>query len=154
MPWSPDSSITGGTITSFTTPAYTLALDMAPQANAKQHTVIALTGTQGAATANSSDKPFTVTLVKPQLSGLPAANPVTGQRGPIPRNKWQWIFRKGGDVASGLPQTAVARLSIEVPAGMESYNPDQVKALVSFIVGILSEESNDIADTLLTGVVS
>lgn len=154
MPWSPDSSISGGTITGFTTPAFTQVDDIPPAANAKQKTVTAVSGT-GTATANSADKPFTATFYKPStLTGLPAANPVTGLRGAIPRNTWRLVVRKGGDVASGIPATLVGRLTIDVPAGMESYAPDQIKAFVSYLVGLLNEESNDLADTLVTGVVS
>lgn len=152
MPWSPDSSTTGATITGFTTPTFTLADDTPPVPSAKQKTVTAVSGT-GTATANSADKPFTCTFYKPTtIQGLPAPNPVTGVRPSYPRNSWRLIFRKGGDVASGIPQTLVARLSIDVPAGMESYSPDQIKAFVSFMIGVLNEESNDLADTLVTGV--
>ncbi len=154
MPWSPDSSTTGGAITGFTTPAFTLVDDTAPAVNAKQKTVSALTGTQGTATANTVSKPFTSTFYKPaQVKSLPAANPMTGLRGAVPNNQYKLIIRKGGYAASDVPVTAVARLTIDVPAGMDTYNPDEVRSLVSFLVGILNEESADLADTLLTGVV-
>lgn len=153
MPWSPDSSTTGGTITGFTTPAFTLVDDTAPVSNAKQKTVTALTGTQGSATANSVSSPFTETFYKPaSLKTLPAPNPLSGARGTIPNNQYKLIVRKGGEAASGVPVTAVARLTIDIPAGMDSYNPDNVRSLVSFLVGLLNEESADLADTLLTGV--
>lgn len=153
MTWSPDSSTTGATVTGLTTPTYTLVDDTAPVMNAKQKTVSALGGTQGTATANSADKPFTATFYKPSAyQALPPANPITGLRGSIPRNQYKLIVRKGGDVASGVPASVVGRLTIDVPAGMESYNPDQIRAFVSFLVGLLNEESADLADTLLTGV--
>lgn len=153
MSWSPDSSITGGTVTGLTTPTYTLVDDIAPAVNAKQKTCTALGGTQGSATANTADKPFTETFYKPQkMQSLPPANPVTGLRGAVPHNQWKLIVRKGGDVASGVPATIVGRLTIDVPAGMESYAPDQIRAFVSFLVGLLNEESADLADTLITGV--
>lgn len=153
MPWSPDSSTTGGAVTGFTTPAFTLVDDTAPVSNAKQKTVTALTGTQGSATANSVSSPFTATFYKPaSLKTLPAPNPLSGARGTIPNNQYKIIVRKGGEAASGVPVTAVARLTIDVPAGMDSYNPDNVRSLVSFLVGLLNEESADLADTLLTGV--
>lgn len=153
MPWSPDSSTTGGAITGFTSPTYTLVADTAPAVNAKQMTVSALGGTQGSATANTVSKPFTETFYKPaQVKTLPAANPITGLRGAVPNNQYKLIIRKGGYAAADVPVTAIARLTIDVPAGMDSYNPDEVRALVSFLVGILTEESADLADTLITGV--
>lgn len=153
MPWSPDSSITGATVTGFTTPAYTQVDDAAPVANAKQKTVTALTGTQGTATANTVSSPFTATFYKPTaLKTLPAANPVSGFRGSVPNNQYRLVVRKGGLAALDTPVVAIARLTIDVPAGMETYAPDQVKALVSYLVGLLTEESADLADTLMTGV--
>lgn len=153
MTWSPDSSTTGGAQTGFTSPTFTLADDTAPVVNAKQKTVTALGGTQGSATANSLSSPFTATFYKPAaIKQLPAPNPLSGVRGAIPNNQWKLIIRKGGNAASGVPATAIARLTIDIPAGMDSYNPDEVRALVSFLVGILSEESADLGDTLVSGV--
>lgn len=152
MTWSPDSSITGGTITGFTSPLFTTVDDTPPAINAKQKTVSAIS-TQGSATANTVNAPFTATFYKPaQLKALPPANPNTGLRGSIPANQYKLVIRKGGDVASGVPATLVGRLTIDVPAGMETQSPDQVKSFVSFMVGLLNEESNDLAETLVTGV--
>jgi hypothetical protein len=153
MTWSPDSSITGGAQTDLTSPTYTLASDTPPSANAKQHAVTALGGTQTGATANSISNPFTVSLFKPAaLKQLPAASAVTGLRGSIPNNSWKLIIRKGGNAASGVPVVAFCRLTIDVPAGMDSYNSAEVRAMLSFLVGILTEESADLGDTVVTGV--
>lgn len=153
MTWSPDSSTTGGAQTGFTSPTFTLVDDVAPVVNAKQKTVSALGGTQGTATANSISSPFTATFYKPSaIKQLPAANPVTGLRGQVPNNQWKLIIRKGGNAASGVPVTAIARLTIDIPAGMDSYNADEVRSLCSFLVGILSEESADLGDSVVTGV--
>lgn len=152
MPWSPDSSTTGGTITGFTTPTFTLTDDIAPVVNAKQKTVTAVSGV-GTGTANTASRPFTETFYKPAaVKALPAANPVSGLRGQVPNNQYKLVIRKGGYAAADVPVTAIARLTIDVPAGMETYNPDEVKSLVSFLVGLLNEESNDLADTLVTSV--
>lgn len=153
MSWSPDSSITGGTITSFTSPTFTLVDDTAPSVNAKQKTVSALGGTQGSSTANSVSSPFTATFYKPaSLKTLPPVNPSTGLRSSIPNNQYKLVVRKGGFAAADAPCTSIARLTIDVPAGMDAYNPDNVKSLVSFLIGLLNEECQDLADTLLTGV--
>jgi hypothetical protein len=153
MSWSPDASITGGTVTGLTSPTYTQVDDVAPATNAKQKTVTALGGTQGSATANTVSKPFTSTFYRPStLQSLPAPNPISGARGNIPNNQYKLVIRKGGYAASDVPCTAIARLTIDVPAGMETYNPDEVRAFVSYLTGLLSEESADLADTLLTGV--
>lgn len=153
MTWSPDSSTTGGAQSGFTSPVFTLVDDTAPVVNAKQKTVSAVGGTGFTATANSASSPFTATFYKPAaIKQLPAPNPVTGARGPIPNNQYKLVVRKGGLSAAGVPVTAIARLTIDIPTGMDSYNPDEVRAFASFLVGLLSEESADLGDTLVTGV--
>jgi hypothetical protein len=152
--WSPDSSITGGTVTGLTSPTYTQVDDLNPALNAKQKTVTALGGTQGSASANTAGEPFTMTFYKPSaLKSLPVANPVTGLRGQVPTNQYKIIVRKGGEAATGVPVTAICRMTFDIPAGMETFDPDNVKAFVSYIVGLLNEESADLADTFITGVV-
>jgi len=153
MTWSPDSSTTGGAQTGFTSPTYTLVDDTPPALNAKQKTVSALGGTQGTATANTVSSPFTATFYKPSIvRSIPAPNAVTGLRGAIPNNQYKLVLRKGGNAASGVPVTAIVRITWDIPAGMETYNPDEVRALTSFLVGLLSEESADLGDTLITAV--
>lgn len=151
--WSPDSSTTGGAQTGFTSPTFTLVDDTPPAGNAKQKTCTALGGTQGTATANSLSSPLTATFYKPaRPTGLPAANAATGLRGAVPNNQYKLIVRKGGFAAAGVPVTAIARLTFDIPAGMDSYNPDEIRCLTSFLVGLLTEESADLGDTLVTGV--
>jgi hypothetical protein len=119
----------------------------------KQKTITALGGTAGSATANTASSPFTATFSKPSaIARLPAPNPVSGLRGSIPNNQYKLVIRKGGFAAAGVPVIAVARLTIDIPAGMDSYNPDEVRALASYLVGVLNEESADLGDTLVTGV--
>lgn len=154
MPWSPDSSITGGAQTGFTSPTYTLADDVAPATNAKQKVVSTLGGTQTGATANSVSNPFTITFSKPAvLKVLPAANPITGLRGNIPVNQYKIVIRKGGNSASGVPCTAIFRGTWDIPAGMDSYSPAELQALNSLLVGLLNEESADLSDTMITGTI-
>lgn len=154
MTWSPDSSITGGAQSAGPTAAtFTQVDDTPPALNAKQKTVTALGGTAGSATANSASSPFTATFYKPSaISKLPAPNPVSGLRGSVPNNQYKLVIRKGGYAAAGVPVVAIVRITIDIPAGMDSYNPDEVRALAAYTVGILSEESADLGDTLVTGV--
>lgn len=153
MTWSPDSSTTGGAQTGFTSPTFTLVSDTAPAVNAKQYAVTAIGGTGFTASANSVSKPFTATFYKPASPrAVPAANPVTGVISQIPNNQYKLIIRKGGLVSANTPVTAICRLTIDIPAGMDAYNPDEVRAMLSFLVGILNEESADLGDTVVSGV--
>jgi hypothetical protein len=154
MTWSPDSSITGGAQSGFTSPVFTQVDDLAPTLNAKQKTVTAVGGSGFTATANSASSPFTATFYKPAtVQKLPTANPVTGLRGSIPNNQYKLVVRKGGLSSAGVPVQAVCRITFDIPAGMDAYNPDEVRALASYVVGLLSEESADLGDTLVTAVV-
>lgn len=153
MTWSPDSSTTGGAQTGFTSPTFTLVDDKAPTVSGAQKAITALGGTQGAATANTISQPFTATFSKPSVpKALPPPNPITGYRGSVPNNQYKLIVRKGGYAAADVPVVAIARLTIDIPAGMDSYNPDNVRSMISFLVGVLSEESADLGDTVVTGV--
>lgn len=150
--WSPDASITGGLLTGFTTPAYAEVVDTPPAINAKQMTVTGITG-GATAKANSAVYPFTASFYKPQqLKALPPQNPVTGLRGQVPTNQYKLIIRKGCDVAAGVPALAICRVTWDLPAGMETYAADDLKALVSYLVGLLTEECQDLFDTLQTSV--
>jgi hypothetical protein len=152
--WSPDSSTTGGAQTGFTDPTYTLVADSAPDVNGKQHAVSALGGTQAGVRTNTISDPFTVTFTKPKNPRtLGNANPVTGKYGNVPKNTYNIIVRKGVNVASGMaPQLMLVRVSIEVPAGADSYDAANVRAALSLLVGVLSEESADMGDSVVTGV--
>ncbi len=153
MTWSPDSSITGGTITGYTSPTFTQVDDTAPAVNAKQKTVTALGGTQGSATANSASRPFTATFYRPAVvRPLPPPNPVTGLRGSVPNNLYKLVIRKGGYAAADVPAQIVFRGEFSIPAGMDTYNPDEIKSFTSYLVGLLNEECQDLAETFVTGV--
>lgn len=152
--YSPDSSISGSTITTFTTPAFTLAGVLAPAWNAVKKIVTAVSGTgTSGVTANSASSPFEAVFYVPQvLRSTPKPNPITGKYPPIPVNQYRLVVKKGGKVnADGTQATAVAKLSFDIPAGMETADADQVKALVSFIIGLATEESQDLVDTLIAG---
>lgn len=154
MTWSPDSTTTGGAQTGLTSPTYDLAADTAPEVNAKQHAVVALGGTQTGVRVNTVSDPFTVTFWKPKNPrGLGNPNPVTGKYPDVPVNTYSIVIRKGVNVASSMgPQTMLIRLQIGVPAGADSYDAANVRAALSLLVGILNEESADMGDSVVTGV--
>lgn len=154
MSFTPDSSIAGTAYTGVASPTFTLASMQPPAANAKQWQVTALGGTQTGVTANSISSPFTVSVWVPaSLKSIPAPNAVTGLRGSIPNNQTKLIIRKGGNAASGVPVVAITRVTWDIPAGMDSYEPQQVLAMQSFFEGLFVEEAGEIGSTLLTGAV-
>lgn len=154
MSFAPSSPVTGAAVTGFTSPTYTIVADTAPNINGKQFAVSALGGTQASVDVNSVSKPFTLTFFRPAaLKVLPPANPVTGIVKAIPVNSYKLITRKGAQ--PGVNQAnAVARITtiIDVPAGTDTYEPEDIKAMISAHFGVGYSQASGIADTVLSGV--
>jgi hypothetical protein len=155
MTWSPTTPVTGGAQTGFTSPTYTLTSDVAPDINGKQHAVTALGGTQAGVRSHAVSDPFTVTYSRPKNPRvLPSPNPTTGKYGPIPRNVHTLIVRKGVNyAANNAPDLFLMRLEMSVPAGADAYDAANVRAAMSLLAGILSQQSSGAGDTLTTGIV-
>jgi hypothetical protein len=155
MTWSPDSSITGSAQFGLTNPTYTLASDLAPDPNSRQYVVTALGGTQTDVRASNAGDPFTATIRKDKTyKVLPARNPVTGAYGNVPMNKTEILIRKGVYIdADNTVRVANLRIIAELPSGCEVNDPANVRALCSFAIGLLSEESQDYGDSLVQGII-
>lgn len=154
MSFAPTTPITGAAVTGLTSPTYTIAADVAPSINGKQYAVTGLGGTQTNVDINTVSKPFTISFFRPlALRVLPSVNPVTGVIKNVPMNQYKLITRKG--VMPALNQTTmVARITtiIEVPAGSDTYEPEDLRALVSAHFGTGWAQASGIADTIITGV--
>lgn len=148
------SPITGGAQTGFTSPTYTVTQDVAPAANGKQWAVTALGGTQVGVTTHSVSVPFTVSLWRPLLMKLlPKANPITGVIKNIPVNVYKAIVRKGLiPAANQTPEIGTVNVSVTVPAGAETYDIANVRAMISAAVGTLNQISAGLGDTVNTGI--
>lgn len=154
MSFAPVSPITGAAVSGLTGPTYTIVADSAPNVHGKQFAISALGGTQTNVEVNSVSKPFTSTFFRPAvLRTLPQANPVTGIVKNVPLNVYKLITRKGAQPAANQ-SAMVARITtiIEIPAGTDTYEPEDLKALLSFHFGIGWNQASGIADTVLTGV--
>lgn len=148
------TTITGASVPGFTTPTYTPTADIAPSPNGKQFAITAVGGTQTGVDVNAVSKPFTVTFFRPvTLRALPAANPVTGVVKNIPTNTYKLITRKGAS-PSANQSVQMVRITtvIDVPAGVDTYEPEELKAALSAHIGALNQQSSGIADTCVTGV--
>lgn len=153
--WSPDSSITGGLQTNLSSPTYGIQADLAPDANSRQYVVTSTGGTQTDVRTSSAGDPFTATIRKDRTyKVLPTRNPVTGAYGVVPKNKTEILVRKGVEIDSdGNLQTANFRVIAELPAGSETNDAANVRAALSFLIGLLNEESADLGDSLIAGVI-
>lgn len=147
-------SINGAAQTGFTTPGYTTSVDTAPDVNAKQVAVTAITGTQVGVTAHTVASPFTLAFWRPkvlQLLGRP--NNITGRIENVPFNTYKCITRKGVTPASGQSVVPmVIKTEISVPAGSDTFDAANVRAAVSAHVGLLSSISAGVGDTATNGL--
>lgn len=148
-------SITGSTMSQFTSPTYTVTTDVAPDINGKQFAVTTLGGTQANVRTHAVSDPFTIAFFRPKSpKALPTPNPVTGRYGPIPRNTHGVVARKGVNYAANQPpDIAIFRGSWDIPAGADAYDSANVRALDCFLIGSLSNQSQGIADMHCTGII-
>lgn len=154
MTWSPTSPVTGAAVTGLTSPTYTLTTDVAPDVNGKQHAVTTLGGTQTGVRTHTVSDPFTITFTRPkQTRALQSANPTTGRYGSVPKNTYSFIVRKGVNFAANqAPEICILRCYIDVPAGSDSYDGINIRALMSAAAGVLSQQASGGADTLVSGI--
>jgi hypothetical protein len=154
MSWAPSSPVTGGAQTGFSAPTYTIAVDIAPDVNGKQHAVTALGGTQALVTAHTVASPFTATYVRPKTyKTLGPVIPNTGLVASVPKNSHKFIIRKGVVPLAGQPASVlVIRCELDIPAGSDTADPANIRAAISLMVGILNQQSAGLGDTLVTGL--
>ncbi len=145
--------VTGSAQTGFTTPGYTNVAMAAPDANAKQIAVTALTGTQTGVDVHTVARPFTVAFWWPKiLRVLPSLNS-SGQLPSVPMNVYKVITRKGVTPLAGQPsKTMLITSIIEVPAGSDSADPANVRAALSCHIGAFTQQSAGIGDTANSGI--
>jgi len=153
--FAPVSPVTGAAVSGLTSPTYTIVTDVAPTINGKQYAITALGGTQTGVDINSVSKPFSISFFRPAvLKALPQPNPVTGVVKNIPMNTYKLITRKG--VVPSVNQVAMtARITttIDIPAGSDTYEPEELRALISAHFGVGSAQASGIADTVISGVI-
>lgn len=149
------SPVTGSAQTGLTTPTYTVVSDTAPDSLSKQWAVTALGGTQTGVTTHSPSNPFTFTIRRPATFRQPGVpNPSTGVIYPVGKNVWKVIVRKGTTPAANQSyQTSMCSTEIPVAAGAETYDAPNVRAMLSFFIGSLSQQSAGLGDTICTGVI-
>lgn len=148
------SPVTGAAQTGLTSPTFTVAADVAPDINGKQYAVTALGGTQTGVTAHTVASPFTVTFWRAKiLRVLGNPNPITGVVNNIPVNTYKLITRKGVIPLAGQPSRVMnITTSIDVPAGSDLADSEDVRSALSCHIGSLTQLSAGIGDTCINGV--
>ncbi len=143
------SPVTGGAATGFTSPTYTLTADNNPSSNGKQWLITAIGGTQTGVNVHTAGDVFTVSVFKPLAYKVAAFVSTTVFRKP-PRNTYKVIVRKGVTVNSNFPKDmAMISVNVDVPAGSETADAANLRAMVSLLVGSLSQQSAGLGDTII-----
>lgn len=155
MAFAPSTPITGATQSGLTSPTYTIAPDASPDNHGKQYYVSTLGGTQTGVLAHSVAAPFTLSMFRPKvLKTLAPVNPVTGVLRNVPMNNYKIITRKGVLPLSGQAyKTAMIKTELEIPAGSDLADPLSLRAAISAHIGLLTQISSAIGDSVVTGTI-
>lgn len=146
------TSITGSAQTGFTTPGYILVAGAYPGVNGKQNYVTALTGTQAGVRVHSVSDPFTLSAFQPVAPKSLGAMNSNGIFTNVPVNVYGVTVRKGLIPAANQPsQIGGVDVRVRVPAGSDSYDSANVRAMLSAVIGALSALSAGIGDTAVSG---
>lgn len=153
MSFGPSSPVTGAAQTGLTSPTYTLTADTPPNAHSKQFAVTALGGTQTGVDVHTVSSPFTITMERPaQFRQLGTPNPSTGIIGSVPRNVYTFRVRKGMTPAAGQPYSiGLGELKLSIPAGADTYDAPNVRAMLSALIGVLDADSAGIGQVTIDG---
>lgn len=152
MSFAPSTPVTGAAIAGLTSPTYTIGADTPPGPTSKQYAVSALGGTQTGATVHSISSPFTGTMFRPANFKVLGQPTPTGIIRAFPKNTFEILTRKGVNVLANQPvQLFPIRTSLSVPAGADVYDVINIKAAISFHIGLLWAIAQGITDTAVTG---
>lgn len=154
MSFNPTSPVTGAAQTGLTAPTYTLTADVAPGMNGKQFAVTALGGTQTGVSTHSVASPFTHTFWRPLIAKLLGnPNTTTGVISNVPRNTYKFVTRKGVVPLAGQPvQVATITTVLDIPAGSDLADSEDLRAALSAHFGIIAQQSAGIGDTVVSGI--
>lgn len=148
------SPVTGGAQTGLTSPTYTLTADVAPDSNGRQYAVTALGGTQTGVATHSVASPFTLTVWRPKvLRTLAQPNINTGVIANVPNNTYKVVVRKGVvPLAGQANRVASMSATIDVPAGSDTADAEDIRAGISLLIGALNQVSAGLGDTAVSGI--
>jgi hypothetical protein len=150
--FNPASPVTGGPITGFTSPTYTLVADTPPDVNGKAYAVSALGGTQTGVVISSASVPFTLLFQRPKIIRTLQALNGNGALPSVPMNEYALSVYKGVVPLAGQPAVkALLRLAMRAPAGADAADKANLLAALSLLAGVLWEQSNEIGDSIIAG---
>lgn len=145
-------AVTGSAQTGLTSPTYTVAAAQAPTSLGKQFIVASLGGTQTGVEAHAGSNPFLINFIVPanyRSVQMINSSGVGVSRG---MNVTSVKLLKGVSVdAANNKRNMMADLAIRVPPGADIFDPESVRAALSFFFGALYNQSAGFGDTVISG---
>lgn len=104
-------------------------------------------------TLHSVSSPFTISITPPtKLKTLSYQTSNLGFTGRVPRNNWTIVTRKGVVVlANTPPQVGIIRTTLEIPAGAETNDLKNVRAMIAAHAAALYQYAEDLAQIAEVG---
>lgn len=146
-------TIAGTAVTSAATPVFTATEDSSAGPNFRRW-YITTVATANNADAHSVSKPFYVELHRPAVFKPAPQYDVTGTRlvGPVGRNTYKIRIIKGVDVTSSVTGICLFEGTFQVPSGADIVDPENVRVVLSLLGGLINEDSVNLAETFVTGL--
>lgn len=149
------SPIAGAAQTGFTSPSFNWISDRAPAGvTGVQVAIVSGSGSMAGVTFHSVASPFTVTFSRPsvlRVLGQPSLS--TGIIGNVPSNVYKAMGRKGLLPLAGQPlKVGSCTITLEIPAGADTADPANIRALISATVGALVQQCAGFGDMAIQGV--
>lgn len=145
-------AIAGGAQTGFTAPAHTSTTDQPPTDKiAKKFIVTTATG-QPSARIHSGADPFSITFSRPsRIQNAPVVSLNGVIVGTVPLNVYEVWVHKGMYVAGTNVRTGFIHARFGIPAGADLVDPANVRAMHSYFIGSLSNQSSGWGDSTIQG---
>jgi len=146
------TTLTGGSQTGFTSPTYTTAAGTFPGVNGRLNYVTAIGGTQVGVRIHSVSDPFTAAVFAPLAPKALGSMNSNGIYTNVPVNVYGVGIRKGLIPAANQPSAiGGVDVRIRVPAGSDSYDAANVRAMIAACVAMLNQLSSSLGDTAVAG---
>lgn len=147
------ATVTGSAQAGFSSPTYGTAVDTPPSVNSKQWYVTTIGGTQTNVVESGIAKPFTITVFKPAVFKPVIRNADGIATRASGFDVWRVIVRKGVDTNSEVDWTenAVIDCAIKIPVGAPDNNASNLRAMMSFFIGSLTDVSSSLGTAVVTG---
>jgi len=136
----------------FTSPTATLTSDKAPDLRSSQVMVSALGGTQTGVRIHRPSDPFTLTLKNPaKYAVAPVVDANGNVVGTVPLNVFTGLVRKGLYVVGTQVRVGYFRWEIGVPAGADSVDAPNVRAMCGLGMGSIADRAGSITEGVMNG---